>query len=83
MHIEDFIKSFPYMAGVEERTPLEMLQCLAVGGDPTAIELLHTIPHHRSKVGRTSAEEAAINAQIKETITRIFVVKDIELESSS
>ena len=60
-----------------------MLQCLASQGEPSAMELLHTIPHHRTKVGRTPAEEMTINSQIKETITRIFVAQDIEIGFSA
>jgi hypothetical protein len=82
MLITEFSHKFDRMAGVEEKTPLEMLQCMASRGEPNAIELLQTIPHHRGKAGRNLAEETAINAQIKDTITRIFVAADIEINFS-
>jgi len=77
--VNKFAHKFDYMAGVVERTPLEMLQCIASRGEPIALELLRTIPHHGGKICGTEMEVGAMTAHITDTITRIFVAEDIEI----
>ena len=82
MNVTDYTHKFDYMAGVVERTPLEMLQCIAAPGDPAALELLQTIPHHAGEIRGTKMEVGTMNAHITATITRIMVAEDIEISFS-
>jgi hypothetical protein len=79
LNVTDYTHKFDYMAGVVDRTPLEMLQCIASRGEPAALELLRTIPHHNGKIRGTKLEVGTMTAHITDVITRIFVAEDIEI----
>jgi hypothetical protein len=82
LDIDDFTHKFDYMAGVVERTPLEMLQCIASRGEPAALELLRSIPHHNGKIIGDEIEVGTITEHIRDVITRIMVAEDIEIDFS-